>query len=53
MENETKRKIEKQKMKREIPNRIMNMNLLSCRIHQEISRPSTYSYFQYVLQVAL
>ena len=48
MENEAKRKIEEQKMKREIHNKRMNMDLLSCRIHQGISRPWTNSYFQYV-----
>ena len=48
MENEAKRRTEEEKMKREIHNKRMNMDLLSCRIHQEISHPSTYSYFQYV-----
>ena len=48
MEREARRKIEEQEKKRELHNKRMNSDLLSCRIHQGISRPWTSSYFQYV-----
>jgi len=48
MENEARRKLEEAKKRREVHNKVMNMDLLSCRMKQGISRPWTYSYFQYV-----
>ena len=48
MENEATRKLEEQKIKRESHNKAMNVDLLSCRMHQGNSRPWTYIYFQYV-----
>ncbi|XP_065910162.1 inner centromere protein B-like isoform X2 [Dysidea avara] len=48
MENDLRRHLEEEQKKREEHNRRMNMDLLSFRIGQGISRPWTYSYFQYV-----
>ena len=48
MEREARRKIEEEEKKRELHNKEMNLDLLSCRLNQGISRPWTYSYFQYV-----
>lgn len=48
MENEARRKLEQEKKRRDLHNKTMNMDLLSCRMNQGISRPWTYSYFQYV-----
>ena len=48
MENETRRKLEEQKIQRELQNKAMNMELLSYRMQQRISGPWTYSYFQHV-----
>ena len=47
-ENEARRKLEEEKKKRATHNQAMNLDLLSCRMNQGISRPWTYSYFQYV-----
>lgn len=47
-ENEARKRIEEEEKKRAIHNKTMNKDLLSCRMHQGISRPWTYSYFQYV-----
>ena len=48
MEREARRKIEEQEKKRELHNKRMNLDLLSSRMNQGISRPWTYSYCQYV-----
>ena len=48
MENEFRKQLEEEQKKREERNRKMNMDLLSYRLGQGISRPWTYSYFQYV-----
>ena len=48
MENEARKKIEEEKKKRAAHNKKMNLDLLNSRMHQGISRPWTYSYFQYV-----
>lgn len=48
MENEARRKLEEEKKKRAVHNKVMNLDLLSCRMSQGISHPWTYSYFQYV-----
>jgi len=48
IENDLRRNLEEEQKKREEHNKRMNMDLLSFRIGQGISRPWTYSYFQYV-----
>ena len=48
MENEARKKLEEQKKKRAEHNKTMNLDLMSYRISQGISRPYTFSYFQYV-----
>lgn len=48
MENEARRLMEEQKKKRAVHNKSMNLDLLGCRMKQGITRPWTYSYFQYV-----
>ena len=48
MENEARKKVEEEKKNRGVHNKAMNLDLLSCRMNQGISRPWTYSYFQYV-----
>ena len=48
MKREATRKIDKQEKKRELYNKRMNIDLLSSRMNQGISRPWTSSYCQYV-----
>lgn len=48
MENETRRRLEENTKRRAAHNKAMNFDLLNCRMSQGISRPWTYSYFQYV-----
>ena len=48
MENEARKKLEEQEKKRAEHNKAVNLDLMSYRISQGISRPYTSSYFQYV-----
>ena len=50
MENEARKKLEEQKKKRAELNKEMNLDLMSYRISQGISRPHTFSYFQHAPQ---